>query len=80
MNQVLIASRDSRFGILLVHCFGPAEGCRNMACVKSFDALAKNFMGVAYSGNHKGGKKCVDNGGGLGGGGSILYRMYPCYV
>jgi len=39
-----------------------------MACVKSFDALAKNFMGVAYSGNHKGGKKCVDNGGGLGGG------------
>jgi len=26
-------------------------------------------MGVAYSGNHKGGKKCVDNEGGFGGGG-----------
>jgi hypothetical protein len=52
------------------------------ACVKSFDALAKNFMGVAYSCNHKGGKKCVDNEGGLGGGekNSSLYRMYPCYV
>jgi hypothetical protein len=45
-----------------------------MACLKSFDALAKNFVRVAYSVTHKGGKKCVDNEGGSMGGDTQVHK------
>jgi hypothetical protein len=59
MNEVLIASRDSWFSTLHLHCFGPLKDAIlqvtswNMAYVKSFDASAQNFVWVVYSVFHK---------------------------